>query len=298
MSEELSSEEMRGSTLFVTMFLCISKLSLGFHHVHVFSHLKRQTGTFLLQADFWGVERSAEEMELFVSNRLESVDSSKAKVEVISADPPLIIVHNFIPKEMCSQIIDTALKSSKMKASTCGEEWNESNDRTSSTAWLTDAECQGPSRLIAEKVSRITGLDPSFMENLQVVRYFPGQEFQLHTDHQESFNQLERRGRLATCLIYLAEPDKGGETWFPGVDDDDDSESDHTGQTKVSPVVGSAVFFWNTVEKPGSALYEATMDLSPDLRMRHAGLPVIAGSKWVCNRWVHPIEYGAGVRGL
>jgi len=32
--------------------------------------------------------------------------------------------------------------------------------------------------------------------------------------------------------------------------------------------------------------------------MRHAGLPVGAGEKWVCNKWIHPIDFGAGVKGL
>jgi len=140
---------------------------------------------------------------------------------------------------------------------------------------------------LAEKVSRVAGVRPSHMENLQVVRYLPGQEFAIHTDHLNSFNDLEPRGRLATCLIYLQEPTTGGETRF------------FEFNVTVPPQLGMAVFFWNTIEKPGSEGYDPKMFLTADYRLRHAGLPVVEGEKWVCNRWLHPVEFmSAGVRGL
>jgi hypothetical protein len=58
----------------------------------------------------------------------------------------------------------------------------------------------------------------------------------------------------------------------------------------------TAVFFFNTRERPGMEGYDPEMFLNVDLKMRHAGLPVLEGEKWICNRWNHPIEYGAGVR--
>ena len=282
---------------------------------------------------FWQQERSKAEVEEFIYDTLEDVDSQQKRqqpkadrvggssvdyhrhradqeqtVEVVSNEPPLVVIHNFLSSQMCDEIVDTALATERLKASTCGEEQNRNSDtRSSTTAWLTDAECPQPSRLIASKVSKICGLPASYMENLQVVRYLPGQEFQLHTDHQNSFNELECRGRLATCLVYLAEPGSGGETWFPGLTAVDDGDgysnasvptTDGTKDTLVSPRKGSAVFFWNTLERPGSPGYAPTMDLQADWKLRHAGLPVEQGAKWVCNRWVHPVDYGDGVQGL
>jgi prolyl 4-hydroxylase len=139
------------------------------------------------------------------------------------------------------------------------------------------------------------------MENLQVCKYRTGDEFKLHTDHQDSFNDLGCRGRLATCLVYLTGSTtsadevgakrRGGETWFPGVREGEENLS-------IAPTQGSAVFFWNTIEKPGVEGYHANMFLNTDMRLRHAGLPVLAGEKWICNRWIHPIDFGAGVRGV
>jgi prolyl 4-hydroxylase len=252
-----------------------------------------ETTTRLYLQNFWRKERSAAEVENHVHACLDSIDSCdlKAIVQVISAEPPLVVIHNFMSPVMCEHIISTALATENMQLSTTGNVQKESSDRTSSTVWLKDADCTDPCRLIAEKFSLIIGLPPRNMENLQVVRYLPGQEFKLHTDHQESFNELALRGRLATCLLYLNVPEAGGDTWFPGVN----QRSNH--EQVVSPTQGSAVFFWNTIERPGSPGYDAEMFLNVDNQMRHAGLPVISGEKWICNRWIHPVDFGSGVRG-
>jgi prolyl 4-hydroxylase len=279
---------------------------------------KTTTTQLSLQNDsyFWRKERSAAEVETHVHACLDSIDccNLQANVRVISAEPPLVLIHNFISPDMCKSIISTALAKTEengMQLSTTGNVKTQSSDRTSSTVWLKEADanvagidgggggdscllCRDACRLIAEKFSVIIGLPCCNMENLQVVRYLPGQEFKLHTDHQESFNELALRGRLATCLLYLNEPEAGGDTWFPNVVC---QNNENQQEVILSPTRGSAVFFWNTVQRPGSPGYDAEMFLHVDHQMRHAGLPVIAGEKWICNRWIHPVDFGSGVRG-
>jgi len=177
------------------------------------------------------------------------------------------------------------------------------------------------------------------MENLQVVRYTDGQEFGIHTDHIAPFNELDCRGRLATCLIYLnsssssssslsltsssslaVEKGEGvlGDTY---VDDSvvergmasRSSSSNNNSRTfdggctyfpeydaRIKPKTGRAVFWFNTIERPGMEGYGTTvakdMKLAVDLRSRHSGEPVYNGEKWVCNRWVHPVPLDNGVR--
>ncbi|KAL7564580.1 hypothetical protein ACA910_017927 [Epithemia clementina (nom. ined.)] len=301
------------------------------------------------------------------------------RVEVISAEPPLVLIHKLIPKQACLDLIQAAQEAEndegvpRLARSTTGAQLRQSQSRTSSTVWLQESDVRTTTttttvqtnqvndndndnddddddttllsstawllRLLAEQVSLISGMPPECMENLQICRYEPGQEFRLHTDHQESFNELTCRGRLATCLLYLAEPRQGGETWFPGVlglepknnnDKNEDNTnlllqptaacSKHKGHDKaddnnnnngdddnhhhppesilVRAQQGSAVFFWNTVEKPGSPQYTPDMHLTTDWRLRHAGLPVVQGEKWICNRWIHPIDFGSGVLGI
>jgi len=186
-----------------------------------------------------------------------------------------------------------------------GAEQEETDHRTSSTAWIREDRCPLPLRTFASRASSLSGLPPGNMENLQVVRYQPGEEFQLHTDHLDSFNEFDCGGRLCTCLVYLNDSEEsatkgssrmteggedatftGGETEFPEFD------------AAIPPTKGSALFFWNTLERPGSKGYERDMFLNVDLKLRHAGLPVLSGEKWVANRWIHPRNFGAGVRGL
>jgi prolyl 4-hydroxylase len=267
--------------------------------------------------DFWKKERSPEEVKSHVTACLAdaadrqlraspetttttttTTEPTTERVEVLSAEPPLVLIHNFLPEHMCNDIVQTAVDTDNWKESTVGSTQKKKETRTSSTVWLRDPECQHPLRLIAEKVSRIAGLPPTCQENLQVVKYQTGQEFNLHTDHDEAFNDLDCRGRLATCLVYLAAPDSGGETWFPGVQEGDENENLTETDITIEPMRGSAIFFFNTVEKPGSTEYSPDMFLHADERLRHAGLPVGDGEKWICNKWVHPIDFGAGVRGL
>ena len=78
----------------------------------------------------------------------------------------------------------------------------------------------------------------------------------------------------------------GGQTMFPEF------------RAAITPKKGSALFFFNTLERPGSTNYNTNMFLNVDRKLRHAGAPVLSGNKWVANRWIHPRNYGAGVRGL
>jgi len=61
-------------------------------------------------------------------------------------------------------------------------------------------------------------------------------------------------------------------------------------EASIKPRRGTAV------ERPGMNDYHENMFLNVDLRSRHAGKAVFGGEKWVCNRWLHPVEVGAGVR--
>jgi prolyl 4-hydroxylase len=285
--------------------------------------------------EFWGKARTAQAIQEHVVASLHHHVTAATRspahpnndvtslaiptVDVLSSDPPLVVIHDFLTQRDCEDIMDAAGGSANgLQRSTTGATQEVGTGRTSSTVWLKDGECQIPLRRIASMVSAVSGLPPSRMENLQVCKYLPGQEFKLHTDHQDSYNDLEWRGRLATCLIYLSSATegmsnndagangmstqpRGGETWFPGVRNDADNASfddDDDDGLSICPRQGSAVFFWNTLEKPGMQGYDPLMFLNTDTRLRHAGLPVLAGEKWICNRWVHPIDFGSGVRGV
>lgn len=96
-------------------------------------------------------------------------------------------------------------------------------------------------------------------EPLQVLRYRPGQEYRPHFDAiGDADNQ-----RVLTFLVYLNDDYEGGETEFIA-----------TG-LKVRGRKGDGLLFRN-----------ADLSGAPDPNSQHAGLPVIAGEKYLASRWI------------
>jgi prolyl 4-hydroxylase len=101
-------------------------------------------------------------------------------------------------------------------------------------------------------------------EPLLILRYRPGQQYRLHHDCiANSANQ-----RIKTLLVYLNGGFAGGETEFPSL------------KLKIRPRGGDALLFDNV-----------RSDGSPEPLMRHAGLPVLQGSKWLATRWIRANPY-------
>ena len=124
-------------------------------------------------------------------------------------------------------------------------------------------------RAINRRIAIASGTRIDQGEALTVLRYSPGQQFRLHADTiAGTQNQRDQ-----TVLIYLNAGYTGGETAFP----------DH-GLT-ITPRAGDAILFTNT-----------RADGASDPRMRHAGLPVICGVKWLATRWIrrHPFDVWTG----
>lgn len=231
----------------------------------------------------------------------------ESQIQVVDSHLPLIVMDQFLSTEMCRIILDYARQkdgNTLLQTSLMGVSQQSTQDRTSSTLWIDSwrrqekQQCHSDLcyaiRTLAQKTSLLVGLPISHFENLQVVRYLEGQQFLLHTDHLQEFNHLECRGRLATCLLYLNDSVEendfrisiiqkdsptciGGETYFPEFD------------TKIQPKQGRAVFFYNTIQRPGQQGYHPLMNLDVNLKARHAGSTVHKGEKWICNFWVHPV---------
>jgi prolyl 4-hydroxylase len=104
-------------------------------------------------------------------------------------------------------------------------------------------------------------------EGLQVLHYSPGAEYKPHYDYFDpeqpgTVPVLKRGGqRVASLVMYLNTPVKGGGTVFPDV------------EFEVAPIKGNAVFF--SYDRP-----------HPDTRTLHGGSPVIEGEKWVATKWL------------
>ena len=104
-------------------------------------------------------------------------------------------------------------------------------------------------------------------EGLQVLRYRSGAEYRPHHDYfdpaQPGAASILARGgqRVATLIMYLSSPERGGGTVFPDAG------------LEVAPIKGNAVFF--SYDRP----HQGTRTL-------HGGAPVLAGEKWVATKWL------------
>ena len=86
-----------------------------------------------------------------------------------------------------------------------GQEQEVSQQRTSSTAWLHPQHCPAPLDAFSARTSNLSGLPTNNGENLQVVRYQAGEQFQVHTDHLDSFNEMDCGGVSKSLLPRAAQ---------------------------------------------------------------------------------------------
>lgn len=112
---------------------------------------------------------------------------------------------------------------------------------------------------INRRIALATGTQYEQGEPLQVLRYDPGDEYKLHVDTLPSGDNQ----RILTFLVALNADFEGGETSFP-----------HIG-LHWRGAVGEAFQFVN-VDATGK----------PDMRLQHAGRPVLRGTKYLLSKWI------------
>uniref|UniRef100_A0A3B4VAI1 procollagen-proline 4-dioxygenase n=1 Tax=Seriola dumerili TaxID=41447 RepID=A0A3B4VAI1_SERDU len=100
---------------------------------------------------------------------------------------------------------------------------------------------------VNQRIEDITGLTVNTAELLQVANYGVGGQYEPHYDFSR-----------------MSDVEAGGATVFPDFG------------AAIWPRKGTAVFWYNLF-KSGEG----------DYRTRHAACPVLVGSKWVSNKWIH-----------
>lgn len=123
-------------------------------------------------------------------------------------------------------------------------------------------------QMIDTRIDALLGMKARQGETLQGQRYVVGQEFKPHHDYfhteQAYWPDESKRGgqRSWTAMIYLDEPEGGGETVFGAA-----------GLT-VSPRAGM-LMAWNNMDRKGA----------PNGQSLHASVPVTAGVKNIVTKW-------------
>ena len=203
------------------------------------------------------------------------LDAGDRQVQVLSvmAAPQIVVFGDLLSAEECDALIAAArprlARSLTVETRTGGEEVN--TDRTSSGMFFLRGE-NDVVRRVEARIARLLNWPLENGEGLQILHYRPGAEYKPHYDYFDPAEAgtptiLKRGGqRVATLIMYLHEPEKGGGTTFPDV------------HLEVAPKRGNAVFF--SYERP-----------HPSTRTLHGGASVIAGEKWIATKWLREREF-------
>ncbi|NXB39391.1 P4HA3 hydroxylase, partial [Eulacestoma nigropectus] len=199
-----------------------------------------------------------------------------AKKEMVQIRPYVALYHDFITDAEAETIKGLAGPWLQRSVVASGEKQQKAEYRISKSAWLKDT-ADPVVRALDQRIAAITGLDlrPPYAEYLQVVNYGLGGHYEPHFDHATSMKsplyRMKSGNRIATIMIYLSAVEAGGSTAFIYAN-------------FSVPVVKNAALFWWNLRRNGDG----------DGDTLHAGCPVLAGDKWVANKWIH--EHGQEFR--
>ncbi|NXN95319.1 P4HA3 hydroxylase, partial [Rhinopomastus cyanomelas] len=199
-----------------------------------------------------------------------------AKKEVVQVQPYVALYHDFVSDAEAETIKGLAGPWLQRSVVASGEKQQAAEYRISKSAWLKDT-ADPVVQALERRIAAITGLDlrPPYAEYLQVVNYGLGGHYEPHFDHATSrkspLYRMKSGNRIATVMIYLSAVKAGGSTAFI------------YGNFSI-PVVKNAALFWWNLRRNGDG----------DEDTLHAGCPVLAGDKWVANKWIH--EHGQEFR--
>ena len=221
-----------------------------------------------------------------------TVHVDPTRITPISWSPRAYLYRGFLKTAECDYIIQNA--EPKLVKSTVVD--NETGKSVPSTIRTSDGSfiARGGDDVVADIERRIaewSHVPVDHGEGLQVLRYAPGQKYEAHMDSfSDSFNTEESKGgqRVATVLMYLSTPERGGETVFPRAAekphafDEAFSECARRG-VAVKARKGDALLFWST---------DASGAL--DVKSTHAGCPVQEGVKWSATKWMHVGSFQSG----
>ena len=202
--------------------------------------------------------------------RVPELTTSAHGAQVVSrmTKPCVIVLSNLLSHEECDELVALARprlsRSETVRLSTGSSEVHQA--RTSEGMFFGREENPLCAR-IEQRIAEMFNWPIENGEGLQVLHYRSGAEYKPHYDYFDpeqagTVPVLKRGGqRVASLVMYLNTPGKGGGTVFPDA------------EFEVAPIKGNAVFF--SYDRP-----------HPDTRTLHGGSPVIEGEKWVATKWL------------
>jgi prolyl 4-hydroxylase len=197
-----------------------------------------------------------------------------------SRPPWVVTLEDFLTPEECDALIQLGHKHLYKRSEDVGERKFDgthgsvqSERRTSENAWCSDREgCRSQDVVVKvfSRIEAVIGIPANHSEDLQLLKYEPGQYYRTHHDYIP--HQVDRQcgPRILTFFLYLSDVEEGGGTNFPQLD------------LTIMPKKGRAL------------LWPSVLNSSPSLkdgRMMHQALEVVKGTKYAANAWVHLYDY-------
>jgi hypothetical protein len=196
-------------------------------------------------------------------------------VTIYSRDPYVVMIHDWFPTESIGAIQDV-FKDGWERSRVGGVTGADSASalRTSEQIWCR-RDCEAKPRIaaLAKQVEDLLGMPRRRFEDLQVLRYRPGQQYKEHHDYIQEQIYFPCGPRILTLFVYFNDlPDgAGGETYFPRLN------------LTVKPRKGSALLWPHVFDHD---------PLKQDQRTYHLGKPPQGDhTKYAMNFWIHQFDF-------
>lgn len=209
--------------------------------------------------------------KLLYNTKLNIIDniSKKTNKNILSLNPLIYTIENFIDSEKCNHFITLSKNKLKPSLVTYDDKGIESKGRTSINCWISHKH-DDLVFSVANKISQLLNIPLENAESYQVIYYDINGKYRNHYDgwlfdNSDKSNRCLKNGgqRMITALCYLNDVIEGGETKFTKLN------------IKIDPSPGKLLVFKN--------VYNQT-NIRHNLS-EHSGMPVIKGEKYAYNLW-------------
>jgi len=201
-------------------------------------------------------------------------------IKVIHLDPPVFVIDGFWSAEECDAyraLADDETKAYMLQQSATFSAIS-ANARTSTTWFVRYQDAPG----LVGRAATLLGSPVDTFEEPQLVRYQPGQRFTWHYDAVPPTMLNNGGQRLATLLVYLNDVATGGRTAFRDLRVGGTDSSGQPLRLDIEPKKGRALLW------PSVMAHDHTMQ---DGRTFHQARPVLKGTKYAANAWIHVFDF-------
>jgi len=222
------------------------------------------------------------EMNDMFSSLVRDYDDAYGPISVLSDDPWVVTFDNFLTDEECDRLIEHGERLNFERSTDVGKknfdgtmEKVVSQGRTSSNAWC-KGNCNNDTVVeeIMRRINTVTRTELNNTEQLQILKYEPGEFYKVHHDYIPNHKDRNCGPRVLTFFLYLNDVEEGGATGFPTLKP----------PLRVFPKKGKAL------------LWPSTLNGDPflkDSRTMHEAEPVVRGKKFAANSWIHLKDFRA-----